>query len=112
VRTGRAIVDVMDAGACGTAFQAKRISAGSVHLEGDFGVFFSGQLQADLLDEQGKKLKSVVVESVSVEAPVKLDRTISAAARASRVSLRLIDASGQDRGELGSAPILAKDKSS
>jgi len=111
VRTGREIVDVTNAGVCGAIFQAKQ-SAGSVHLQGAFGVFFSGHFQADFVDALGKKLKSVELEPVTLETVARLDQTIPVPARAVKISLHLIDAGGQDRGELASAAILAEGQSS
>lgn len=111
VRTGKEIVDVTNAGVCEAALRATQI-VGGVHLQGTFAVFFSGRLQADFADAQGKKLKSVPLESVSVETPVKLEQTIPAPAAATKVSLRLIDTAGQDHGELGSAPVTKEGKTS
>lgn len=111
VRAGKEIFDVSNAGVCEAAFQATQSAAG-VHLQGTFGVFFSGHLQADFVDAHGKKLKSVALESVNVETPVKLDQTTARPEGAAKVSLHLIDSGGQDRGELGSSPILAEGKSS
>jgi hypothetical protein len=111
VRIGKEIVDVTNAGVCEVALQATQTSNG-IHLQGTFAAFFSGHLQADFADARGKKLKSVTLQSVSVETPVKLEQTIVAPATAARVSLHLIDRNGKDRGELGSASIVAEGKSS
>jgi hypothetical protein len=109
VRTGKEIVDVTNAGVCGT-FRATQ-SASGVHLQATLGVFVSGHLQAGFVDAHGKKLTSVALESVSLETPVMLDRTINAPAGAAKVFLQLIDAAGQDRGELANAAILEEGKS-
>jgi hypothetical protein len=68
-------------------------------------------LLADFVDAQGKKLKSVA-DSVSVGKLVRLEQTIRAPTAGAKVSLRLIDAGGQDRGELGNAPTLAEGRTS
>ena len=111
VRAEEEIVDVTSAGVCGSVLRATQTARG-VHLQGTFGVFFSGHLRSDFIDAQGKKLKSFELESASVGTTVKLEETIPAPAAATKVSLRLIDASGQDRGELGSAAISAEGKTS
>lgn len=111
VRARKDVVDVTSAGVCLEALRAAQTASG-IELQGTFGVFFSGHLRVDFTDTQGKNLKSATLESATVELPVRLEEVLPAPAGATKVSVRLIDVHGKDRGELGSAIIVSRGKAS
>lgn len=111
VRVGGEFTGVSEAGVSGVVFQATRTAKG-IHQQGSFGVFFPGQLQAQLFDSYGANLASVPLQSVTVNASADLLQTIAAPDAAGEVSIHLIDANGKDRGELAKARIIPEGKSS
>ncbi|HTS11213.1 MAG TPA: hypothetical protein VMH00_03770 [Candidatus Limnocylindrales bacterium] len=74
-------------------------------LTGTFGVFFAGRLVARFYDGGGKNLNGADVASVDPGNSVRLDARVKLPARAARISLRLIDEKGRDRGALGDAQV-------
>lgn len=99
-RCGDEFHGVSDAGLTVHPLQAVAGKNGSVKLSGTFGVFFAGRLEGHFYDEHGAPLANVPMQNVSPTEPVLLDQEVSAA-KATRISLHLIDESGLDRGSLG-----------
>ncbi len=104
VRMGKEFTRVSAAGVSRVLFQAIRTAKG-IDLRGSFGVFFPGQLQAQLFDRHGANIASVPLRSVSVNASAELLQTIAAPDAVAEVSIHLIDVKGRDRGELAAAKI-------
>lgn len=103
-RASDAFTGVTAAGAFAQPLAASE-SAKELTITGGFGVLWPGKIVAHLYDAKGAKLKSLEVESVDPENFVTLRQTIQAPAAVSRVSLRLVDARGIDRGSLGEATV-------
>jgi hypothetical protein len=74
-----------------------------VLLSGSFGVFFPGNLSAYLFDTRDVRIGIVALQPVSPLDIVELHRKIPASPSVSRISIRLIDERGTDRGSLGEA---------
>jgi hypothetical protein len=94
-----------DAGVVGEPLAASS-SRDHMKLTGNFGVFFPGQLVAQLTDAKGKLVTAIPLQAADPAETVKLDQEIKAPAAAERLSLHLIDAHGADRGALGDARIM------
>jgi len=82
---------------------ATATSDSSLLLSGSFGVFFPGQLQARLFDNQGAEQERTDLQTVAPQTRVNLHREIQPAKWPARVSIHLIDDRGIDRGSLGEA---------
>jgi hypothetical protein len=80
-------------------------SGNSLTLSGSFGVFFPGKLRARYFDSSGAEQQTVDLQSVEPQTRVELQREISPPGRTARISIRLIDDQGVDRGSLGEATI-------
>jgi hypothetical protein len=78
-------------------------AANHTHLTGSFGVFFAGQLVAQLLDEHGGLLVTLPLQTVDPAKAIELNREISVPATAANISLHLLDGHGVDRGSIGEA---------
>jgi hypothetical protein len=108
-RGGKGLKAVTDAGLVQRPLVAT-VAADGLHLSGAFAVFFSGVLKARVLDARGTQIAVVELEAVDLLNPVELNRTIRVAEGADRISLRLEDEQGIDRGSLGEAKIIRQEK--
>ncbi|MGB2889101.1 MAG: hypothetical protein WBC04_15505 [Candidatus Acidiferrales bacterium] len=103
-RAGRELKAVADAGAASTPLAISSPTNG-ILLNGQFGVFFPGRLQAHLYDKRGVELGVVPLQTVSPLDLVDLHQEIEAGPTTARVSVHLIDRQGHDRGSLGEASL-------
>jgi hypothetical protein len=104
-RSGSEFHGVTDAGILIMPLQATGTENGKVKLSGSFGVFYSGRLIARFYDEQGRSVGTAAVAEVNPTEPVSLQAELAHAAKASRVSIHLVDENGIDRGALGEVPV-------
>jgi hypothetical protein len=107
-RAGDEFHGVTDAGILIKPLQAIAV-AGKIKLSGSFGVFFSGHLVARCYDGHGSFLGIAPVADVSPTEAVSLDQAITAPGDTARLSLHLLDESGNDRGALGEVRVVPKD---
>ncbi|PYV32748.1 MAG: hypothetical protein DMG22_12210 [Acidobacteria bacterium] len=75
----------------------------NVHLRGIFGTFVPGTLEAVFYSAMGEELKRENLQPVDPRGVVRLDKSVPLAAGAFRVSVRVLDADGENRGYLGNA---------
>src|SRR6201996_5658530 len=101
-RIGADLRSVTDAGAVGKPLSVTR-NGKELRLEGHFGVFFSGTLEAHLYDRGGEERNHVTLRSVTPKDLIDLQKTVPAADRIARVSVHLVDQNHVDRGALGEA---------
>jgi hypothetical protein len=104
-RSGSEFHGVTDAGILIKPLKASAAEGSKVKLTGSFGVFYSGQLIARFYDEQGHSVGTPPVAKVSPAEAVDLQMELAPAAKASRVSIHLVDESGIDRGALQEVPV-------
>lgn len=93
-----------EAGVASSGLTALR-SGNSILLSGTFGVFFAGKLNAHLFDAAGVEVGLVPLQSVSPLDIVVVKKELSASPSIARISIRLTDEQGIDRGSLDEAPI-------
>ena len=72
-----------------------------VTLKGVFGVFVPGTAEAVFYSAMGKELSRQKLQAVDPRRVVRLERRVPLPADAFRVSVRVVDAEGQNRGFLG-----------
>jgi hypothetical protein len=101
---------ITDAGILVKPLRAIRLENEKITLSGSFGVFFPGGLVVRLYDQQGASVGTVPLADVSPTELVTLQREISADAKATRLSIHLIDTHGVDRGLLGEVPLMPVEK--
>lgn len=77
------------------------VSGDQVTLKGVFGVFVPGEAEAVFYSSMGEELSRQKLQPVDPRQVVRLDKTVPLPADAFRVSLRVVDAEGQNRGFLG-----------
>ena len=94
------IVKAVWAGAISKPLSAE-ISGNQVTLKGVFGVFVPGEAEAVFYSNMGEELSRQKLEAVDPRQVVRLDKTVPLPENAFRVSLRVVDAEGQNRGFLG-----------
>jgi Domain of unknown function (DUF4380) len=80
---------------------AAEISGNQVTLKGVFGVFVPGTAEAVFYSAMGEELSRQKLQAVDPRQVVRLDKTVPLPADAFRVSVRVVDAEGQNRGFLG-----------
>lgn len=88
------------AGAISEALSGK-VQGGRVNLKGVFGVFSPGTAEAVFYDSLGEELGREVLQAVDPREVFRLDKSVPAPAGAYRVSVRVLDADGENRGYLG-----------
>jgi hypothetical protein len=81
------------------------IDAGKLQMEGNFSVFVPGKLVAVLFNQNGVIIGRHDLQAVDPAKIAKLDASLPADPGAVRVSLKLIDNDGKDRGSLSTAKI-------
>lgn len=80
---------------------AASVHAGDVSLKGVFGVFVPGTIEAVFYSNMGEELRRETLQAVDPREVVRLDKSVPLPADACRVSVRVLDADGQNRGFLG-----------
>jgi Domain of unknown function (DUF4380) len=88
------------AGAISQPFSAQ-VSGDQVALQGVFGVFVPGSLEAVFYSDMGDELAHTTLEAVDPRQVARLDKSVPLPAHAFRVSLRVVDAQGENCGFLG-----------
>ncbi len=78
-----------------------KVSGAQVNLKGVFGVFIPGTLEAVFYSAPGEELSRETLVAVDPREVVRFDKTVALPKAAFRVSVRLLDASGENRGFLG-----------
>ncbi|MFB3920650.1 MAG: DUF4380 domain-containing protein [Terriglobia bacterium] len=78
-----------------------KVEGGRVALRGTFGVFVPGSLEAVFYSEMGEELSRETLQTVDPRDVVKVEKTIALPAETFRVSIRVMDAAGENRGYLG-----------
>jgi len=73
----------------------------NVRLRGTFGVYIPGTLEASLFNVMGEEIARETLQPVDPREVVRVDKTLKLPAHTFRVSIRLIDNSGENRGWLG-----------
>jgi hypothetical protein len=92
--------DAVDVGAVSESLSGK-VAGGKVNLRGAFGVFVPGTLEAVFYSVMGEELSREDLQAVDPREVVKLDKSVPVPEGAYRVSIRVLDASGENRGFLG-----------
>lgn len=103
-RAGDAFITVTPAGAIAQPLAATE-SEKELAISGSFGVLWPGKIVSHFYGAKGAKMKSMVLKSVDPASFVTLNLAIPAPAAVSRISLRLVDEQGIDRGSLGEANV-------
>jgi hypothetical protein len=95
---------VRDAVAAGIVSEplAAKVEGGRVMLRGTFGVFVHGTLEATFYNSMGEEIGREMLRAVDPREIVKLENTMALPAHAYRVSVRVLDAAGENRGWLSS----------
>ncbi len=106
-RAPNPIRDTVWAGAISEPFSAS-INGSQARLRGIFGVFAPGTLQATFYSTLGEELSHENLLSVDPREVVNLDKSVALPHGAYRVSLRLLDSTGENLGFLGNAILTAK----
>ena len=99
-RSGSEFHGVTDAGILIRPLQATATGEGKIKLSGAYGVFYAGRLLAHFYDEHGRSLGTVPVAEGTPAEPVEMQKEVTPAGKAMRVSIHLIDDNGVDRGAL------------
>ena len=96
---------VHDATAAGIVSEplSAQVEGGRVTLRGTFGVFVPGTLEAGFYSAMGEELGHETLQAVDPREVVKVEKTLAVPADAYRVSVRVLDATGENRGWLGNA---------
>ena len=79
------------------------VQSSEVRPTGVFGVFVPGTLEAVFYSVMGEELKRENLQAVDPREVVRLDKSLPVPAEAFRVSVRVVDADGENRGTLGNA---------
>lgn len=79
------------------------VSGNQVTLKGVFGVFVPGKAEAVFYSAIGEELAHQELQSVDPREVFRLEKSLPVPAEAFRVSVRVLDAEGQDCGPLGNA---------
>ena len=103
------VQDVNEAGIAAGGLTASQ-SGKSIVLSGSFGVFFPGRLTAYLFDSRGGQIGALPLQPVNPLDIVEVKKDIPASPGLARVSVRLTDEQGIDRGLLGEAMIVKTDR--
>lgn len=94
------IVKAVWVGAISEPLRAE-VSGNQIALKGVFGVFVPGTAEAVFYSAMGEELGRQELQLVDPRQVVRLDKTVPLPANAFRVSLRVVDAEGQNLGFLG-----------
>ena len=99
-RVTNPVHDAVPAGVISEPFSA-RIEGGRSALRGTFGVFVPGTIEALFYSLMGEELSRESLQPVDPREVVKVEKSVPVPKDAYRVSLRVLDASGENRGHLG-----------
>jgi hypothetical protein len=99
-RSGSEFHGVTDAGILIRPLQATVAGEGKIKLSGAYGVFYAGRLLAHFYDEHGRSLGTLPVAEGTPAEAVEMQKEVTPAGKATRVSIHLIDDNGVDRGAL------------
>jgi len=99
-RSGSEFHGVTDAGILIRPLQATAAGEGKIKLSGAYGVFYAGRLLAHFYDEHGRSLGTLPVAEGTPAEAVEMQKEVTPAGKAMRVSIHLIDDNGVDRGAL------------
>jgi hypothetical protein len=78
-----------------------RVDGGQIQLYGVFGVFTPGTIEAVFYSNLGEVLAHEVLQAVDPREVVRLDKSVPLPEGTFRVSVRVLDADGENRGFLG-----------
>jgi hypothetical protein len=99
-RVTNPVHDAVPAGLISEPLSAKS-DGGQVTLHGTFGVFVPGTIEAVFYSLMGEELKRESLQPVDPREVVRVEKTVSLPADTYRISVRVIDAAGENRGYLG-----------
>lgn len=99
-RVPNPVHDAVAAGVISEPLSAK-VEGGRITLRGTFGVFVPGTLEAVFYSLMGEELSRETLQAIDPREVVKVEKTVALPAGAYRVSLRVLDAAGENRGYLG-----------
>ena len=77
------------------------VEGGRATLKGVFGVFTPGTAEAGFYNNMGEELSRETLQAVDPREVFRLDKAVPAPQGAFRVSVRVLDADGENRGYLG-----------
>jgi Domain of unknown function (DUF4380) len=106
-RAPNPIHDAVWAGAISEPFSAN-VKGNQAELRGVFGVFVPGTLEAVFYSTMGEELSHESLISADPREVARLEKTVAIPQGAYRVSLRLLDAKGENRGFLGNVILAAR----
>jgi hypothetical protein len=98
-RVTNPVHDAVAAGIVSEPLSAK-VEGGRVTLRGTFGVFIPGTLEATFYNAMGEEIGREMLQPVDPREIVKVEKTVPIPANAYRVSVRVLDATGENRGWL------------
>lgn len=99
-RVTNPVQDAVSAGIISEPLSAKA-EGGQIALRGSFGVFVPGTLEVTFYNLMGEEIGHETLQAVDPREVVKVDKTLALPAKTFRVSIRLIDNAGENRGWLG-----------
>jgi hypothetical protein len=101
-RVPNPVHDATPAGIVSEPLSAK-VEGGRVTLRGTFGVYVPGTIEAGFYSSVGDELGHETLQAVDPREVVRVEKTVAIPANAYRVSIRVADATGENRGWLGNA---------
>ncbi|HLY61696.1 MAG TPA: DUF4380 domain-containing protein [Terriglobia bacterium] len=78
-----------------------RAAGGQIRLQGVFGVFTPGTIEAVFYSNLGEVLSHEILQAVDPREVVRVDKSVPMPSAAFRVTVRVLDADGENRGFLG-----------
>jgi hypothetical protein len=99
-RVTNPVKDAVAAGIVSEPLSAK-VDGGRVTLRGTFGVFVPGTLEATFYSAMAEEIGRETLQPVDPREVVKVEKTVPLPANAYRVSVRVLDAAGENRGWIG-----------
>ena len=99
-RAPNPIHDAVWAGAISRPLSAS-VEGGRAALKGVFGVFTPGTAEAVFYSNMGEELSRETLQAVDPREVFRLDKAVAAPPGAFRVSVRVLDADGENRGYIG-----------
>lgn len=80
---------------------AAELGEAGATLKGVFGVFVPGTLEAVFYSSVGEELSRMTLQAVDPREVVRVEKSVPVPAEAFRVSVRVVDSDGENRGHLG-----------
>ena len=99
-RVTNPVHDALAAGIISEPLSGK-VESGRITLRGTFGVFVPGTLEAVFYSLMGEELNGATLQAVDPREVVKVEKTVALPGGTYRVSIRVLDATGENRGYLG-----------